>query len=54
MIYIVMFFSFLIKMADYFTVNGFPEVTFEELPIAIEGLIYNYFKLFEIYFSGFV
>jgi hypothetical protein len=50
----MMFFSHLIKMAEYFVANDFPEVSFEELPIAIEGLIYNAIKLIEIYYSGFV
>lgn len=54
MIYISMFIAHLIKMAEYFLVQGIPAVSIEQLPIAIEGIVYNYVKLIEIYLSGFV
>lgn len=49
--YLVMFVSHLIKLAEYFLVEGIPTVPLEHIPEAIEGIVFNFIKLATIYLS---
>lgn len=49
--YFVMFISHIIKTVEYFAVAGFPEIPLEQLPAAVQAIIYNTAKLASIYFA---
>lgn len=51
--YIVMFFTHLFKVTEYFVDTGLPVLTAEQLPYLLEALVYNLTKITEIYLSGF-
>ncbi len=52
--YVVMFFTHLMKAAEYFILTEAPVISAELLPYAVEGMIYNVIKILGIYLSGFV
>lgn len=49
--YFVMFISHIIKTVEYFAVAGFPEIPLEQLPAAVQAVIFNAAKLASIYFA---
>ena len=51
--YFLMFISHILKTIEYFAIEGFPEITVEQLPYIAEALAYNFLKIITIYFSGF-
>lgn len=51
--YIIMLITHIFKTVEYFAIEGFPEITIEQLPYLAEALAYNFLKIMTIYFSGF-
>ena len=49
--YVIMFISHLFKTAEYFVVEGFPQISIDQLPEAVEALFWQSAKIIEIYFS---
>lgn len=47
--YLIFFIEHIIKTAEFFAVEGFPIVPIELIPAAIEGIIFNLFKIISIY-----
>jgi hypothetical protein len=50
---IFMFITHILKTFEYFAIEGFPEITIEQLPYLAEALAYNFIKIITIYLSGF-
>lgn len=51
--YIIMIVSHILKSAEFFIIEGLPNISLDNLPEMVEALIFNFFKLAEIYLSGF-
>ncbi len=49
--YIIMFISHIFKTAEYFAVEGFPEITPDMLLVSIQALIYDFGKIASMYLS---
>lgn len=49
--YVVMLVMHFLKSAEFFLIEGVPMVSFDKLPVALEGLIFNLIKLTTIYLS---
>ena len=51
--YIIMIVSHILKSAEFFIIEGFPEITFENLPDVIVSSLSNIMKLVIVYLSLF-
>ncbi len=51
--YLLMLFTHLIKSAEFFTIEGLPNIPITHFPYAVSELIYNIVKIIEIYLRYF-
>ncbi len=51
--YIILLITHIIKSAEYFIVEGLPNIPLNNLPEAAEAIAFNLLKLIEIYLSMF-